>query len=248
MGFLFLDPRHFQIPARMSARHLRTSAESLRDSDGNGAGSADPPEVSGYPTAAAAPDLSVVREGFSSLSLSSVSGSDLPGSELGGREGCNQAGRPGPDAPTPVQGGSEQRRQLLGFCSRRMQLTLFELTHRLVWSSSEPQVRRLILKLSWTCQNSGKGKALGCTHFHGGCRPPTPAPAQPWNILSYPLLEEEREESGPRGPKPGISERPHHPGPASAFALRVWLHVDKDTQKVERDSVLICCYGYKEGN
>ena len=132
MGFLFLDPRYFQIPARMSAIHLRMSAESLRDSDGDGAGSADPPEVSGYPTAAAAPDLSVLREGFSSLPLSSVSGSDLPGSELGGREGCNQAGRPGPDAPAPVQGGFEQRRQLLGFCSRRMRFTLFELTHRLV--------------------------------------------------------------------------------------------------------------------
>lgn len=88
---------------------------------------------------------------------------------------------------------------------------------------------------------------LGCTHLHGGCPPPAPAPAQPWNVLSYPSLEDEREESGPRCPKPGVTERPQHPAPVSTFALGVWLQVDKDTQKVEQDSVLICCYGYKEG-
>ena len=49
-------------------------------------------------------DPSVLREGFSSISLTSVSGSDLPVSELGGRVGCNQAARPGPDAPDPGPG------------------------------------------------------------------------------------------------------------------------------------------------
>lgn len=39
------------------------------------------------------PDLSVLREGFSFLSLSCVSGSDLPASELGGCVGCNLEGR-----------------------------------------------------------------------------------------------------------------------------------------------------------
>lgn len=39
------------------------------------------------------PDLSVLREGFSFLSLSSVCGLDLPVSELGGRVGCNLEGR-----------------------------------------------------------------------------------------------------------------------------------------------------------
>ena len=132
MGFLFLDPWHFQIRARMSARHLRMSAESLWDSEGDGAGSADPPEGSGHLTAAAAPDLSVLREGFSSISLTSVSGSDLPVSELGGRVGCNQAARQDQMPRTLVQGGPEPWRQILGFCSRRMRFSLFELTHRLM--------------------------------------------------------------------------------------------------------------------
>lgn len=75
--------------------------------------------------------------------------------------------------------------------------------------------------------------------------------SHPWNLPSYPLLEEERGRKGshgtPQDPKPGIPERRQHPTLVSAFAPRVWLHVDKGTQEVEQDPVLICCYGYKRG-
>lgn len=42
-------------------------------------------------------------------------------------------------------------------------------------------------------------------------------------------------------------EKPPGPGLAFAFALQIWLQVDKACPGKLNRAVLICCYGYKEG-